>query len=83
MKNSMMILLILIVILLAIRKRSNESFSVSNSGIGSIPTLYNKHIESPYQIGQIHHPGYNYPSDSRQYPYYNYFFNPYNSAVYY
>ena len=74
--NTLIILLILFALLL-ININSREMFTVSNSGIGSIPYLYNKHVESPYQIGQSHIPSYNYPSCGRKYPYYNYFFNPY------
>ena len=80
--NLFLVLLVLLALIATSRDR-REMFNASTSGIGSTPYLYNKQVESPYQIGQIHRPDYNYPSFGIKYPYYNYFFHPYNSAVYY
>lgn len=54
-----------------------------NGGYNSLTHLYNRHRESPYQIGKDYYPMYNWPEYTPRDPYYRYFFSPYNSAVYY
>ena len=80
----MLEILIILIILVLFYNNSylRETFNASNNGIGSSYYLDYKPMQSPFQIGKIHTPDYNYPIYGRQYPYYNYFFNPYNTSIY-
>ncbi len=75
-----LIITILLVVCYNIFKRNKtEQFKLNET----LTQMYNIGPPDMYQIGQIHHPFYNWPEYIGKYPYYRYMFHPYNSAVYY
>lgn len=80
--SAALIVVATVFILLLITKIGTEKFNNNTAGVGSVQYFYNKQQECPYQIGAVHIPQYNYPEYIGKYPYYKYYFSPFNSAVY-
>ncbi len=79
-------ILIVIIIIIVVCSCLNVGGIDNFNSIGRIhvPTdAYLRKPVDPYQINHVYNPQYNWPKYIGKYPYYNFFFNPYSTSVYY